>query len=102
MNLPDALTSAARKAASKPAIFYGDQQVTYRELVEQASALAGHLQSDYAVLPGRRVGLWLKNCPEFVPAFFGILIAGGVVVPINNFLKPNEVNYILDDAAIDL
>ena len=52
--------------------------------------------------PGDRVGLWLKNCPEFIPALFGILSAGAVVVPINNFLKADEVNFILSDAGIDV
>jgi long-chain acyl-CoA synthetase len=54
------------------------------------------------VKQGDCVGLWLKNRPEFVPAFFGILEAGAVVVPINNFLKPSEVNFILQDASIDV
>src|SRR5262249_16583849 len=49
--------------------------------------------------PGDRVSLWLKNCPEFVPALFGILHAGATVVPINSFLKPDEVNFILGDAG---
>ena len=53
-------------------------------------------------LTPRNVGLWLKNCPEFIPSLFGILHAGAVVVPINNFLKPDEVNYILNDAGIDV
>ena len=48
------------------------------------------------------MGLWLKNCPEFIPSLFGILHAGAVVVPINNFLKADEVNYILGDAGIDV
>jgi long-chain acyl-CoA synthetase len=51
---------------------------------------------------GDRIALWLKNCPEFIPALFGIWEAGAVVVPINNFLKPDEVGYILGDAEIDL
>ena len=58
--------------------------------------------STLAVQPGDRVGLWLKNCPEFIPSLFGILHAGAVVVPINNFLKPDEVNFILGDAGIDV
>ena len=44
----------------------------------------------------------MKNCPEFIPALFGVLQSGGVVVPINNFLKPDEVAYILNDAGIDV
>src|SRR5204863_9367300 len=97
-----ALASAAMKAASRPAIFYGDQAITYRQVVEQTSVFAGHLAAHHGLVPGQRVALWLKNCPEFVSAFFGILAAGGVVVPINNFLKPNEVGYILADAEVDL
>jgi long-chain acyl-CoA synthetase len=54
------------------------------------------------VQPGDRVGLWLKNCPEFIPSLFGILGVGAVAVPINNFLKPDEVNYIIKDAEVDV
>ena len=46
--------------------------------------------------------LWLRNCPEFVASFFGIARTGAVVVPINNFLKPDQINYILSDAGIDV
>jgi long-chain acyl-CoA synthetase len=56
---------------------------------------------DFGVRPGDRVGIWLKNCPEFIPALFGILQAGAVAVPINNFLKPGEVQFILSDAGIE-
>jgi long-chain acyl-CoA synthetase len=63
--------------------------------------VADRLTRDFGVERGDRVGIWLKNCPEFVPALFGILQAGAVAVPINNFLKPNEVQFILSDAGID-
>jgi len=53
------------------------------------------------VKPGDRIGLWLKNCPEFVPALFGGLQTGRRRA-INNFLKPDEVNFILGDAGIDV
>src|SRR5439155_4972060 len=43
-----------------------------------------------------------KNCPEFIPSLFGLLHAGAVVVPINNFFKPDEVNYMLGDAGMDV
>src|SRR5437868_11637880 len=102
MNLPAALGAVAFKVAAKPAILYGDQQVTYGQIVAQAGSMAQYMQSQAGVRPGDRIGLWLKNCPEFVPALFGILAAGCVVVPINNFLKPNEVAYIMEDAGIDL
>ena len=102
MDLAQAFADSAQKHLSKPAIFYGDQQFTYASLFEQTNALAAHLATELGVQPGDRVALWLKNCPEFVPALFGILSAGAVVVPINNFLKPHEMGYILNDAGIDL
>jgi len=64
-------------------------------------SVAGHLQG-LGVKAGDRVGIWLKNCPEFIPSLFAILRIGAVVVPINNFLKSDEVNYILADAGIDV
>ncbi len=64
--------------------------------------MAADLSLKFGVKPGDRVGLWLKNRPEFVTVVFGILDAGAVLVPINNFLKPDEVNYILSDGGIDV
>src|SRR4051812_8227978 len=102
MNLAAAHKIACGKAASKPAIFWGDQRVTYGELLQQTEALAEHLQTTLGVFPGQRIGLWLQNCPQFVPALFAILSAGAVATPINNFLKPAEVSHIIEDAGIDL
>ena len=102
MNLAASFARAAEKNAKKPAIFWGDEEFSYGLLWSQARQLAGQLGQGLGVKRGDRVGLWLKNCPQFVPALFGILEAGGVAVPINNFLKPDELNYILEDAGIDV
>ena len=102
MNLAAAFLDCAHEHAGKPAIFWGDHEITYAELMEQAQAVASRLQNDFGVRPGDRVALWLKNCPEFVPAVFGILLAGGVVVTVNNFLKPAEVAYIINDCSADV
>ena len=102
MHLADAFSQMAGKNESKPAIFWGDQEYTCGQLLRQTNGLAAHLRDELGVQPGHRVGVWLRNCPEFVPAVFGILQAGAVVVPINNFLKAGEVNYILADAGIDV
>src|SRR5882724_5247055 len=102
MNLASAFAASANKHSEKIALFWGEQEFSYAKLWEETVFVADRLQSQFGVKPGERVGLWLKNCPEFVPAFFGILHAGAVVVPINNFLKPAEVNFILQDAGIDV
>ena len=102
MNLPSAFAQTALKNGGKIALYYGDAEFSYSQLWAQTAWLAGHLRDDHGIKPGDRVGLWLKNSPSFVPALFGAMKAGAVVAPINNFLKPDEVNDIVADAGIDL
>lgn len=102
MNLVTAFERAGRQTPQKTALFWADRQYSYEELLDSTARVAGYLQHQLGVKAGDRVGLWLKNCPEFIPAMFGILMAGAVVVPINNFLKPIEVGYILGDAGAEV
>jgi long-chain acyl-CoA synthetase len=102
MNLAAAFAATVQTRPDKTAVFWGENQITYATLQTQALAVAQRLSETFAVRPGDRVGLWLKNRPEFIPAFFGILNADAAVVPINNFLKPAEVSFILNDAGIDV
>jgi long-chain acyl-CoA synthetase len=102
MNLADAFAESVHRQPQKIALFWGEREYSYAELWRQSVFVSDQLQHRYEVKPGDRVGLWLKNCPEFIPSLFGILRAGAVVVPINNFFKPDEVNYILSDAGIDV
>jgi long-chain acyl-CoA synthetase len=102
MNLGTVFVRAAEQHAEKPAIFWGEHEHSYGHLLAQSRRLAEHLRRDLGVQFGDRVALWLKNCPEFVPALFSVLLNGAVVVPVNNFLKPDEVNHILADAGIDV
>ena len=102
MNVAEAFAESVRKHSHKIALFWGDREYAYQELWQQAVFVAEQLQQRFGVKAGDRVGLWLKNCPEFIPSLFGILHLGAVVVPINNFLKPDEVNHILSDAGIDV
>lgn len=98
MNLTSAFAASVHKHRTKTALFWGEQEYSYDQLLLEAQCVAEEL-SRLGTTPGDRVGLWLKNCPEFIPSFFGILMAGGVVVPINNFLKADEVGYILKDGG---
>jgi long-chain acyl-CoA synthetase len=102
MNLALAFQKSAHKRPNKTALFWGEREYSYRELWQDSVSFSRHLAAEFGVKPHDRVGIWLKNCPEFISALFGILQAGAVVVPINNFLKVEEVNYILNDAGIDV
>src|ERR1051325_7245425 len=101
MNLARVFAKSVEAHSAKTAIFWGDAEINYAELWARSRWMAGQLRDKFGVRPGDRVGLWLKNCPEFVPAVYGILLAGAVVVPINNFLKADEVLHILNDAGIN-
>ena len=102
MNLVTAFGSSAEKEPEKIALYWGESEFSYATLSAQSRAVATELAGKFGVKPGDRVALWLKNRPEFIPAVFGILGAGTVLVPINNFLKPDEVNYVLRNAGIDV
>jgi len=52
------------------------------------------------IVPGDRVGILLKNSPEFIYALYGALKLGATVVPINTFLKPPEIQHIADDCQL--
>jgi long-chain acyl-CoA synthetase len=100
MNLASAFAQAVAQNPDKTAIYWGEQEYSYQRLDLDAGAMAGELQNRFNVLPGDRVALWLKNRPEFVVALFAVLRIGGVAVPINNFLKAEEVSFILQDAGV--
>ena len=102
MNLATAFAASVEKRPDKIALYWGENEFSYATLFAQACALAAELTGKFGVKSGDRVALWVKNCPEFVSSVFGILSAGGVVVPINNFLKPAEVSYIVNDSSANV
>ncbi len=102
MNLADAFTQSVQQRPQKVAVFWGESELTYATLLAQSLAVARQLTEKFGVQPGDRVGVWLKNRPEFIPGLFGILNAGAVHVPINNFFKPAEVSHVLNDAGVDV
>ncbi len=102
MNLALAFLASAQKYRSDVALFWGESELRYEHVIDQSLRVSRLLISQFHVQPGARIGLWLKNCPEFVSSLFGVWLSEGTVVPINNFLRPREVAYILEDAGIDL
>ncbi|HXF10504.1 MAG TPA: long-chain fatty acid--CoA ligase [Desulfuromonadaceae bacterium] len=102
MNLAVAFQNCAQKNPKKIAISWGETEISYGDFLAQSQKVAAHLKEKFAVKAGDRVAIWLKNCPEFPVSVFAVLFANAVVVPINNFLKPAEVGYILNDGGIDV
>ncbi|SIT76291.1 fatty-acyl-CoA synthase [Yoonia rosea] len=98
--LDDNLRAAAAAVPDKPAlVFYGATK-TYAALDAEVTQIAGYLQKVCNVAKGDRVGIYMQNAPQFVAAFYGVIRAGGVAVPINAMHKQDEVTYICKDAGI--
>jgi long-chain acyl-CoA synthetase len=97
-NLAHLLTESAARHPDRPALKLDDAVLNYATLDEGASRVAGLLK-DKGVQPGDRVAVMLPNVPYFGVVYYGVLRAGGVVVPMNVLLKPREVEFYLSDPA---
>jgi long-chain acyl-CoA synthetase len=98
LNLSSVLEHSARLVPDRVAITCGTQQITYAELNTRATRVAAGLAS-IGISRGDRVVLSCPNLPWFPIAYFGILKAGAIVVPINVLLKPREIAYHLRDSG---
>jgi long-chain acyl-CoA synthetase len=76
----------------------GGERVTYRQLWDRAARVAGGLRAA-GVRPGDRVANRLPNGNDWVYAFWGTLLAGGVVVPVNTRFAEPEVRYVVEDSG---
>jgi fatty-acyl-CoA synthase len=92
------LERAADVFADKTAIAYGDRRTSYSELGAEATRLAHALRAS-GVGPGDRVAYMCPNIPEMLVANFGVPLAGAVLVPVNNRLSAEEVQYICDHSG---
>src|ERR687886_643123 len=95
-NLARILIETAERHADRPALKLDDAVVTYAQLEDASARVAGLLKA-HGLQPGDRVGIMLPNVPYFGIVYYGILRAGGVVVPMNPLLKGREVAFYLSD-----
>jgi long-chain acyl-CoA synthetase len=98
VNLASNLVQTARARTDSVAIRDGAADTTYGELDLQSSRVAGMLAAR-GIQPGDPIGLMLPNVAEFASIYYGVLRAGGVVVPMNPLLKAREVAYYLGDSG---
>ena len=98
LNLAIALEDSARRFPEKTAIIFGQMRLTFQQLNVMANQVANGLQAQ-GIRPGDKVALSCPNLPYFPVIYYGILKAGGVVVPLSILLKRNEVAYHLKDSG---
>jgi long-chain acyl-CoA synthetase len=97
-NLSCNLTAAAEMYPDRPALRCEDTTTTYSALAGYVARLARFL-TDAGIEPGDRVGMMLPNTPAFAVVYFGILHAGGVVVPMNPLQSGREVEFFLTNTG---
>jgi long-chain acyl-CoA synthetase len=101
LNLASTITESAAREPAAVAIRLGALELTYAELDERSARLAALLR-EKGLQQGDRVGVMLPNVLEFPIAYYGVLRAGGVVVPMNVLLKRREIAFYLEDSGAKL
>ncbi|MDA4119655.1 MAG: long-chain fatty acid--CoA ligase [Thaumarchaeota archaeon] len=92
------LSNSAKNLGSKPCLRYQGKTMTYSEVDELSSRFASGLLG-LGLKRGDRVGIFSPNTPQFVISYFGILKAGGIVVPCSPLYKERELEAQLRDSG---
>ena len=99
--LPHFLQDVVGQHGDRNALHFEGRDLSYADLEREARAFARGLVG-VGLSRGARVAVLVSNRPEWVVATFGVAMAGGVVVPVNTFGTPGEIDGILrhSDASI--
>jgi long-chain acyl-CoA synthetase len=98
MDLYQLLEEKALLYPRRKAIIFNREKISYRELKEKIDSFARFLFWEKEIKRGDKVALLLKNSSSFIIVYFAILKIGAVVVPLNIFLRAEELVYILNDS----
>ena len=101
LNLASIVTESTATAPAEVAVRLGDLELTYAALDDRSARLAAVLR-ERGLRQGDRVGVMLPNVLEFPISYYGVLRAGGVVVPMNVLLKRREIAFYLEDSGAKL
>lgn len=95
VDLGAAFLESAHRHANQPAFISDNRTLTYSDLEEMAVGYADALVESFDWSVGSCVALQLQNTPEYIAAFYGILIAGGVVIPLPTGQTEAWVDHVL-------
>jgi len=95
------LPSVAARRPEAKAVIDGALEVSYSGLCSAVHCLAQDILRA-GLVPGARIGLLLPNSAEFVAAYFSIVTAGAVVVPLNDHYQESEIRYFIEECGIEM
>ncbi|MFP4466346.1 MAG: long-chain-fatty-acid--CoA ligase [Candidatus Goldiibacteriota bacterium] len=96
MTLNEIVRKAAEENGKKVFLKYNKDKKTFAETFVRIKAAAKGMQ-ELGIKKGDKVAVLLINSPEFIYTYFGAVMAGAEVVPLNTFLRLDEIVYIMDD-----
>lgn len=96
------LATSAQRYPAKTAIQFFGNAISYGALLQEVEAMAGYLQKACHIAPGDRVIVFSQNCPQFIAAYFAVLRADAVFVPVNAMLLTDELEHIVQDSGASL
>jgi fatty-acyl-CoA synthase len=93
------LDVSSTRYPDKPAVLFYDTPLSYTELKDQVERVAGYLEQECGVKRGDRVLLYMQNSPQFIIAYYAILRANAVVVPVNPMNLTEELRHYVSDTG---
>jgi len=100
ISVPEIFDQVADKYASKTALIFYGNKISYKKLKELIDRFATALD-DLGVIKGQTVALFLLNCPQYVIAYFAALKLGAKVTPISPVYTSKEVKHQLEDSEAE-
>ena len=101
ISIGDLLLRTAQRTPNADALVFPDQRVTYAELAARARAIARGLMGA-GLQGGQKVGYLMANSVDTVATFYGIALAGGVIVPINTRYRARELPFVIANAELSM
>jgi long-chain acyl-CoA synthetase len=98
--LPELFVNA--RGSTKTFLVYEDEEWTFDEVMVEADALGHALVHEFAVKPGDRVGIAMRNLPEWIISFAAILSVGATSVSLNAWWTEEEIDYAVGDAGLSV
>jgi len=96
----DFLARARRLFPDRVGVVQGDDlRMTYATFARRCDALAALLRDDVGIAPGDRVAFLAGNVHQLLEAYYGVLLAGGVLLPLNIRNSAPELAFCLEDAS---
>ena len=102
ITIPQCLDASAQREPDRTAVAFFGRDITYRRLQQEVEALAGWMRNRAGVQPGDRVIIYMQNSPQWAIAYYAVLRAGAIVVPVNPMNRAAELQRYIDDSGAEV